>query len=81
MKKIFYCNMYDLENNIVGYVWAEPFRKFFVISKRKWKKCCSKCSDFPRFLSNKPVFIKGIDITEKVYDQFVYEENDYIYYL
>lgn len=81
MKKINYCDFYDLEDKVLGYVWAEPFKGFYVIKKGKWKKACEKCLNSPRFLSDKPVLVLGLDISYRRYEDFRYEEKEWDNYL
>lgn len=77
MKRIPYCSFYDVTDEVKGWVWAEPFHGFYIIKKRKYKACCKACGDVgPRFLSDKPVLIIGIDLSYKQYFEFLNKEDD-----
>ena len=66
MKRIYYRTAYDTFNRICGYVNAEERENYYLITKRQYNRClknrCIGGTAGVIFESEKPVFVKGIDI-------------------
>lgn len=66
MKKINYKTAYDSFNRICGYVYAKEHEKYYTINKQQYKRALKNRVIGGKagliFESDKPVFIKDIDI-------------------